>query len=135
MSKSTRRVRGKLRQTWLTEAEDATALSSAKAAGITFSELMRVALFRYRLPPLKIDREIAIKLLTEMQSARGAWNRIGNNINQFAKEVNMGRPGRLGSFEAEWRELQDRVDRDFSEFRRLLMQALGEERKRKPAKD
>jgi hypothetical protein len=131
VSKSTKRVRSKLRQTWLTAAEDASAKSTAKAAGVTFSELIRVALFRYRLPPLKIDREIANQLLTEMQAARGAWNKIGNNINQIVKEVNMARTPRLASFESEWLELKDRVDRDFSEFRSLLMQAMGEERKRK----
>jgi Bacterial mobilisation protein (MobC) len=66
---------------------------------------------------------------------RGEWNKIGSNINQIAKEVNMARTPRLGSFESEWHELTDRVERDFSEFRTLLMQALGEERGRKPTKE
>lgn len=44
----------------------------------------------------------------------------------------MARTPRLGSFESEWTELNDRVERDFSEFRTLLMQAMGEERNRGP---
>lgn len=129
MSNSTKRVRSRLRQTWLTPAEDATAEAMQKAAEVSMSELLRSALLRYKLPRGKIDRDIANQLLAAMQNAKGGWGQCWSNINQIAKEVNMGRTPRLASLEREVEELRDRVDRDFLEFRTLLMQAMGEERK------
>jgi len=132
MSNSTKRIRSKLRQTWLTPAEDAAAEAMQKAAGVSMSELLRNALLRYKLPRGKIDREVADKLLAAMQKSHGEWNKIGSNVNQIAKEVNMGRTPRLSSLESEWLELNDQVQRDFLEFRTLLMQAMGEEPNRRP---
>ena len=45
MSKSTKRQRSILRQTWLTPEEDAIVQRKMAAAGVTMSELMRLSLF------------------------------------------------------------------------------------------
>ena len=132
MSKSTKRRRNVLLQGWLTPKEALIVQHKAAATGVSISELLRSAVLGYRLPRSKMDREIANQVMAAVQKARGEWKKIGSNINQIAKEVNMGRTPRLGSFESEWHELNDRVDRDFSEFRTLLMRASGDERNRKP---
>lgn len=132
MSKSTKRRRNVLLQSWLTAEEALIVQRKADATAVSVSELLRAAVLGYRLPRSKMNHEIANQILTQLQGMRGEWNKIGSNINQIAKEVNMARSPRLGSFESEWHELADRVDRDFSEFRTLLMQAMGEERNRRP---
>jgi len=131
MSKSTKRRRNVLLQSWLTSEEALKVQRKAAATAVSVSELLRSAVLGYRLPRSKMNHEIANQILTQLQGMRGEWNKIGSNINQIAKEVNMARAPRMGSFESEWHELCDRVDRDFSEFRTLLMQAMGEERGRK----
>ena len=132
MSKSTKRRRNVLLQSWLTPEEAEKVQRKAAATAVSVSELLRAAVLGYRLPRSKMNHEIANQILTQMQGMRGEWKKIGSNINQITKEVNMARTPRLGSFESEWHELADRVDRDFSEFRTLLMQAMGEERNRPP---
>jgi hypothetical protein len=122
MSKSTKRRRSVLRQTWLTPDEDAIIQTKAVAAGVTLSELQRMALFRYKPPPTKIDREA----LSQLSRALG---KIGGNLNQIAKELNMGRPGE---------RVEGRLDdalRELFEWRTMVMQALGRERNRKPKDD
>ena len=131
MSKSTKRRRNVL-QSWLTPEEAEQVQRKAAATAVSVSELLRAAVLGYRLPRSKMNHEIANQILTQLQGMRGEWKKIGSNINQITKEVNMARTPRLGSFESEWHELADRVDRDFSEFRTLLMKAMGEERNRPP---
>lgn len=134
MSKSTKRRRSVLLQSWLTPAEAVVIQHKAAATGVTVSELLRSTAMGYRLSKTQVDREAAHKLLAGMQDAKSGWGQCWSNINQIAKETNMGRTPRLASLELEVSELRDRVERDFSEFRTLLMQALGEERKsKKPA--
>ena len=132
MSKSTKRRRNVLLQSWLTPEEAEKVQRKAAATAVSVSELLRAAVLGYRLSRSKMNHEIANQILTQLQGMRGEWNKIGSNINQITKEVNMARTPRLGSFESEWHELKDRVERDFSEFRTLLMQAMGEERNRRP---
>ena len=131
MSKSTKRRRNVLLQTWVTPAEAIIVRGKAAATSTSVSEFLRLTGSGYRLPRTKIDREIATRLLAAMQDAKGGWGQCWGNINQIAKETNMGRPTRWASLESEVHELRDRVDRDFQEFRTLLLQACGEERKRK----
>ena len=131
MSKSTKRRRNVLLQSWLTPEEALKVQRKAATAAVSVSELLRSAVLGFRLPRSRMNHEIANQILTQLQGMRGEWNKIGSNINQITKEVNMARTPRLGSFESEWNELKDRVERDFSEFRTLLMQAMGEERGRK----
>jgi hypothetical protein len=119
MSRSTKRKRSVLRQTWLTPDEDAIIRRKAADAGVTLSELQRIALFRYKPPPTKTDREALAKL-------SAALGKIGSNLNQIAKELNMGRPGE---------RVEGRLDdalRELYEWRTMVMQALGYERDRKP---
>jgi hypothetical protein len=119
MSKSTKRVRNILRQTWLTPEEDATVQRKMAAAGVTMSELIRLALFGYK-PPRRQDETAALSRLSR------EIGKIGSNINQIAYHLNAGRPGDTieGSLDAALRELL--------EWRTAVMHALGEERKRKP---
>ena len=132
MSDSTKRRRSVLLQCWTTPAEAVIVQHKAAATSTSVSEILRAGGIGYRVPKAKIDREIAHQLLAAMQDAKGGWGQFWSNVKQIAKEVNMGRTPRLASLESEVQELKDRVERDFSEFRTLLMQALGEERKRKP---
>ena len=118
MSKSTKRQRSVLRQTWLTPDEDAIIRHKAAATGVTFSDLARIALLGYKPPLTKYDREALIKVA-------GALGKVGSNLNQIAKHMNAGRPG-------------DRVEgvlgdalRELLEWRTMVMQALGYERHRK----
>ena len=122
MSKSRKRRRSVLRQTWLTPDEDAIIRRKAAATGVTLSELQRIALFGYKPPPTKTDREALVKL-------SAALGKVGSNLNQIAKHLNAGRPG-------------DRVEgvlddalRELFEWRTMVMQALGYERHRKPDED
>ena len=115
MSKSRKRRRSVLRQTWLTPDEDTIIRRKAAATGVTLSELQRIALFGYKPPPTKTDREALVKL-------SAALGKVGSNLNQIAKHLNAGRPG-------------DRVEgvlgdaiRELFEWRTMLMQAIGEER-------
>jgi hypothetical protein len=134
MSSSTKRRRSVLLQSWVTPAEAVVVQHKAAATGVTVSELLRSTSMGYRLSKTKIDHEAAHQLMAAMQDAKGGWGQCWSNINQVAKEKNMGRTPRLASLELELNELKERVERDFSEFRTLLMQAVGEERKsKKPA--
>jgi hypothetical protein len=119
MSRSKARRRSVLLQSWLTPEEAAAIRRKAGDTGVSVSELLRMALFRYKAPPTKIDMKAVGKLSAEI-------GKIGSNINQIAYHLNAGRPGdRIeGSLEAALRELL--------EWRTALMQALGSERKRKP---
>jgi|SRR5579883_684979 len=67
------------------------------------------------------------KVLWQLGNLVGAVNKIGSNFNQFAKEVNMGRPPRLNSFQLEWLEFREMFDRDMAELRHCCLQALGQE--------
>jgi hypothetical protein len=118
MSKSKKRRRNVLLQSWLTPDEATTVRRKADAAGVSVSEFMRSAVFRYRLPPTKAETHALSKLSGEIGN-------IGSNINQIAYHLNAGRPGdRIeGALDAALRELL--------EWRTPLMQALGHERKRK----
>jgi hypothetical protein len=118
MSKSTKRRRSVLRQTWLTPDEDALIRRKAAVTGVTLSELQRIALFGYKPPPTRTDREALVKLSAGL-------GRVGSSLNQIAKHLNAGRPG-------------DRVEgvlgealRELLEWRTMVMQALGYERHRK----
>lgn len=122
MSKSTKRRRNVLLQSWLTQAEAVTVRRKADAAGVSVSEFMRTAVFRYRLPPTKANTHALSKLCAEI-------GKIGSNLNQIAYHLNAGRPG-------------DRIEgtlddalRELLEWRTAVMQALGHERKRKPPRD
>jgi hypothetical protein len=119
MSNSSKRRRTVLRQTWLTPEEDALIEQNRIAAGVSRSEYIRIALFRYRPPPTKAQTHALSHLSGEI-------GRVGSNINQIAYHLNAGRPGdRIeGLLEASLRELL--------EWRTALMQALGYERDRKP---
>ena len=119
MSKSTKRRRNVLLQSWLTQAEAVTVRRKADAAGVSVSEFMRSAVFRYRLPPTKANTHALGKLSAEI-------GKIGSNLNQIAYHLNAGRPG-------------DRIEgalddalRELLEWRTAVMQALGHERKWKP---
>lgn len=119
MSKSTKRRRNVLLQSWLTQAEAVTVRRKATAAGVSVSEFMRSAVFRYRLPPTKANTHALAKLSAEI-------GKIGSNLNQIAYHLNAGRPG-------------DRIEgalddalRELLEWRTAVMQALGHERKVKP---
>jgi hypothetical protein len=122
MSKSRKRRRTALLQSWLSPDEAAAIRRKAKEAGIPVSELLRAATLRYRLPPRKVDRELMADALYEL-------GKIGGNINQIAYHLNAGRPGDSieGSLEAAVNELL--------EWRTMLMQALGQERNKKPPED
>jgi hypothetical protein len=119
MSKSTKRQRSILRQTWLTPAEDAIVQRKMKAAGVTMSELIRLSLFGYK-PPRRQDETEALSRLS------GEIGKIGGNINQIAYHLNAGRPGD---------RVEGRLDealRELLEWRTAVMHALGAERNRKP---
>jgi hypothetical protein len=117
MSRSTKRRRNVLLQSWLTPVEAQTVRRKAADAGVSVSEFMRSALFRYKPRP-KTNTDALSKLGAEM-------GKIGSNINQYAKSRNMGRASdNLDlAMEAALRELL--------EWRGVVMQALGGERKRK----
>lgn len=134
MSRSLKRNRSVLLQSWVTPDEAALIRGKAAHHG-SVSALLRNTALGYRAPRSKGNLEIASQLLGAIQAAKGEWNKIGSNINQIAKEVNIGRAPRMGSLESEWLELSDRVDRDLLEFRTLLMKALGQERNRPQTDD
>ncbi len=123
MSKSTKRQRSILRQTWLTHAEDAIIERKRIAAGVTRSELIRIALLGYKPPRRQDETEALARLLA-------AFGKMGSNINQIAYRYNISDslPGGNieGALEAALRELL--------EWRTAVMQAIGAERKRKPPK-
>jgi len=117
MSRSTKRRRNVLLQSWLTPVEAQTVRRKAADAGVSVSEFMRSALFRYKPRP-RTNTDALSKLGGEM-------GKIGSNLNQIAHHLNAGRPG-------------DRVEgalndalRELLEWRGVVMQALGGERKRK----
>jgi hypothetical protein len=119
MSKSAKRQRSILRQTWLTPEEDAIVKRKMTAAGVTMSELIRLSLFGYKPPRRQDETEALSRLSREI-------GKIGGNINQIAYHLNAGRPGD---------RVEGRLDetlRELLEWRTAVMQALGAERKRKP---
>jgi hypothetical protein len=121
MSKSPKRRRSVLRQTWLTPEEDALIEKQRIAAGVSRSEYIRIALFRYRPPATKIQTHALSHLSGEI-------GKIGSNINQIAYHLNAGRPGdRIEGL------LEDSL-RALHEWQGALMQALGHQRNRKPEK-
>ena len=73
MSKSIKRVRNVLRQTWLTPEEDAIVQRKMASAGVTISELIRLALFGYK-PPRRQDETAALSRLSR------EIGKIGSNI-------------------------------------------------------
>jgi C4-dicarboxylate-specific signal transduction histidine kinase len=118
MSRSTKRRRNVLLQSWLTPVEAQTVRRKAADSGVSVSEFMRSALFRYKPRPTRANTQELSKLGAEM-------GKIGSNINQYAKSRNMGRAS-------------DNLDlamegalRELLEWRTAVMQALGAERKRK----
>jgi hypothetical protein len=78
-----------------------------------------------------VDAQLAAKMMAGVATLTGAVNKVGSNINQIAKEDNMGRDLRLNSLIAEWHEFKELFDRDQMEIRRCCMQALGFEPDRK----
>src|SRR6266849_8968587 len=113
MSKSTKRQRSILRQTWLTPAEDAIVERKRIAAGVTRSELIRIALLGYKPPRRQDETEALARLLA-------AFGKMGSNINQIAYRYNISDslPGGNieGALEAALRELP--------EWRTAVMQAI-----------
>ena len=134
MSSSTKRRRSVLLQSWVTPAEAVVVQHKAAATGVSPSASLRSTSMGYRLSKTKIDHEAQPSAYCrsterEKKKKKGGWGQCWSNVNQVAKEKNMGRIPRLASLELEMNELKERVERDFSEFRTLLMQAVGEERK------
>lgn len=115
-SGSERRRRGKLRAIRFTPEEDRRTTEMEEATGLPFASLVRHALFN--TPPPRSSRRPTAdeKLAGEFLAALG---KIGGNVNQLAKQANMGN----------YRE--DAIDmamRDLSEMRIVCLQAMGYER-------
>lgn len=130
MSRSQKRQRQEILRARVTRDEKRSIIEKAKAVG-GISALIRTAVLGYLPPRSKIDREAHVKSLTALQDLTTAVNRVGTNLNQIAKEVNMGRDPRLGSLMAEWAEFKNLFERDQLELRLLHMRGLGAEADRK----
>jgi hypothetical protein len=105
-----------------TPAQKAAILKKIDATGLSPSAMCLAVLLDVPLPPRRrhgIDEKLLGQVLAEL-------GKIGSNINQYAKDRNMGRQSdNLDlAMEAALRELL--------EWRTALMQALGYDRSRKP---
>ena len=78
-----------------------------------------------------VEMRAVSQMLAAAASLTGAVNRIGTNINQIAKEDNMGRDLRLNSLIQEWREFKEMFDRGKSDSATILMRAAGLEPNRR----
>ena len=109
MSRSTKRRRNVLLQSWLTPVEAQTVRRKAADAGVSVSEFMRSALFRYKPRP-RTNTEALSKLGGEM-------GKIGSNLNQIAYQLNrQGMPVP---------EAVDTALRNYVEIQEAILQALG----------
>jgi hypothetical protein len=102
--------------------EEALIRKKAEGAGISVSELIRVATLDYRPPPSKVDTDAINKLMI-------ALGKIGTNINQIAYRYNITEGLPSGNIEG----ALEAALRDLLEWRTALMQAIGAERNRKPS--
>lgn len=114
-SGSEKRQRSTMLTVRLTPQEAAIVRQKAQTHGQSVGALLRASLLHVRLHPSRIDQQAVARILGEL-------GKIGSNINQIAKEVNMGRRLREDSFEL--------ALRDLSELRLACLQALGKEPRR-----
>jgi hypothetical protein len=119
---SNKRIRTKFVIARLSPHEHAAIMALAGKRGMSPGALIRQTLLN--VPPGPNTRRPTVdeKLLSQLIAELG---KVGSNLNQIAKHLSAGRPG-------------DRVQgalgdalRDVSEWRTMLMQAIGEERYRK----
>lgn len=115
-------------------AKEAQAVRDKAERGRTsVASLIRSAVLDLPLPEARAPRRSSVdlqqvaRLLGALGTFTGAVNRIGSNINQFAREVNRGREPQIDAFLAEWEELKSLFDRDMAELRLCCLQALGRE--------
>jgi hypothetical protein len=124
VSKSTKRKRTVLLQSWLTPEEAATVRAMASDAGVEVSVLLRTAVLGYRLPRSRTQTEALVRL-------SGQLGNLTSNVNQIAYLWNVLQnppsPGLVDATEAALREIL--------EWRGPVMRGLGAERDRKRVKD
>ena len=118
------------------EAEAATVRAMAEKRGLSVSSLFRTTMLGLPAPARSVRKPLAetqavARMLAEIARLTGAVNKVGSNINQIAKETNMGRDPRLNSLLTEWQEFKEMFDRDQNEIRGGCMRALGLEPNRK----
>jgi len=130
MSQSKKRKRMAIIHARVTEAEKAEVAALAKTAG-GVSALFRAAVLGYKPPKSRVEIELLARGLAEVASLKGAINKVGTNINQIAKEDNMGRDLRVNSLVADYAEFRKILEDDFNEMRMGFLRALGQERNRK----
>jgi hypothetical protein len=115
-SGSEKRRRGKPRSIRFTPEEDRRIVEMEQSTGLAFAALVRHALFN--TPPPRgsrrpsVDQQAVAKVLAEL-------GKIGGNVNQLAKQANMGNYRK---------DSVDMVMRDPSELRLACLQAIGFER-------
>jgi len=112
-----------------TPAEAEAVRAKADACG-GVSAFIRHATLGAKLPRHVADREAINKLEVELAKIRAELSKSGSNLNQLTKYANMDRL--LANSIAAAIEEHNETRRELLEWRTLLMQAVGEERKRKP---
>lgn len=89
-----------------TKAELIHAKERAKAAGVDISDIIRRACLDEAVRPSQDANRVDATVISEL-------NRIGNNLNQIARNLNSGRPDRIG------------VDVTIAELRSVLEQVAS----------
>jgi hypothetical protein len=133
---SNKRQRRKVLSARFNDNEAAAVKALADKRGQSVGTLLRSTLLGIPAPARSVrkpgvEMRAVSQMLAAAASLTGAVNRIGTNINQIAKEDNMGRDLRLNSLIEEWREFKEMFDRDQNEYRTVLMRAAGLEPNRK----
>lgn len=136
-SGSERRKRGKVRTMRFSPAEDAAIEKMSRAAGYSFSGLVRHALFENAPPPTRphpgVDEQALARLFPMLAAIKAEAGKHGSNINQIARQINIAGPDAGIPRVAE--RLDEAIDlittfyeRDVAEIRLGIMKALGFER-------
>ena len=104
---------------WMSPEQRAYVERQAEAAGVSMSEYMRAAAMAVepikRRPQPNINRTLCGQILAEL-------GKIGSNVNQIARALNQ-----LATLTLEDFKIMRSVDRQLSEMRNALMEALGRE--------
>ena len=113
--------------------EEAAAVRAKAADAGGVSALIRALTLDVPPPRHKADKDAIARLSGELGRIRSELGKSGSNLNQIAYHLNAGRPGDIteGALAAALQE-HEQVIRTLEELRLACLQALGQERKRKP---